>query len=43
MSRLDIMVAGLPAPVPQFNIVDDGGVWIARVDFAWPEFRIARV
>lgn len=30
---------GLPTPVLQFKIYDEDGVLIARVDFAWPEFR----
>jgi hypothetical protein len=31
---------GLPAPVPQFEIVDGRGRVIARVDFAWPELGV---
>jgi hypothetical protein len=31
--------AGLPAPVAQF-VIRDGGRFVARVDFAWPEHRL---
>ena len=31
--------AGLPAPVPQYDVVE-GGLWLGRVDFAWPESRL---
>jgi very-short-patch-repair endonuclease len=33
--------AGLPAPVPQFEIHDDGGTVVARVDAAYPWARLA--
>jgi very-short-patch-repair endonuclease len=29
----------LPAPVPQYEVVQDGQ-WLARVDLAWPEARL---
>ena len=32
--------SGLPDPVAQFRIVDGGG-FVARVDFAWPERKVA--
>jgi very-short-patch-repair endonuclease len=32
-------VGGLPAPIPQFDVVADG-VWLARVDLAWPDARV---
>ncbi|HEY7176707.1 MAG TPA: DUF559 domain-containing protein, partial [Micromonosporaceae bacterium] len=32
--------ARLPTPVPQFSVIV-GGFFIARVDFAWPEWRFA--
>jgi hypothetical protein len=38
--RLLIGRSGLPAPVAQF-VVRDGGRRIARVDFAWPERKVA--
>jgi hypothetical protein len=38
--RVDLAIAGLPAPTPQLNIVDADGGWIARVDFAWRAFRL---
>lgn len=31
---------GLPAPVPQYQIVDASGRIIARVDLAWPEYGV---
>ena len=31
---------GLPAPVPQFEVFDDAGLLIGRVDFAWPEHGV---
>jgi hypothetical protein len=31
---------GLPAPVPQYEILDQFGNAIARVDFAWPELGV---
>ena len=37
--RVACALGGLPAPVPQFDVVDDG-VWLARVDLAWPEARL---
>ena len=39
-ARLVMLDGGLPTPVLQYEIVDvDGEVW--RVDFAWPELRVA--
>jgi very-short-patch-repair endonuclease len=32
--------AGLPSPVAQFRVFDEEG-FVARVDFAYPELRIA--
>ncbi len=31
---------GLPRPEPQFEVFDENGVLIGRVDFAWPEHRL---
>lgn len=31
---------GIPRPEPQLDIFDERGTWIARVDFAWPEFKV---
>lgn len=31
---------GLPRPEPQFDIYDERGTWIARVDFAWPKHKV---
>jgi hypothetical protein len=33
-------LAGLPAPVPQYEIRDERGGLVARVDFAWPELGV---
>jgi very-short-patch-repair endonuclease len=38
--RLLILAAGLPAPVAQY-VVEHRGRFVARVDLAWPEFRLA--
>lgn len=38
--RLVVVRAGLPPPVPQFRVFDDEG-FVARVDLAYPELRIA--
>ena len=38
--RLVIVGAGLPTPVPQFRVFDAQG-FVARVDLAYPELRIA--
>jgi very-short-patch-repair endonuclease len=32
--------AGLPDPVPQFVVRDDGGAFVGRVDFAYPAERV---
>jgi hypothetical protein len=40
-TMLDLVDAGLPAPVAQFRIYDLAGNEIYRLDFAWPELRIA--
>jgi hypothetical protein len=37
--RVACALAGLPAPVPQYEVVE-GGTWLARVDLAWPEARL---
>lgn len=31
---------GVPAPIPQYEIYDDRGVLLARLDFAWPELGV---
>lgn len=38
--RVGLVRAGLPTPVAQFQIVR-GGLFVARVDLAWPKYRIA--
>jgi hypothetical protein len=31
---------GLPIPIPQYDVVDQHGWIVARVDFAWPKFGV---
>ncbi|MBO0845807.1 MAG: type IV toxin-antitoxin system AbiEi family antitoxin domain-containing protein [Nocardioides sp.] len=31
---------GVPAPIPQYELRDDHGDLIARLDFAWPKLRV---
>lgn len=38
--RVHLVLAGLPAPVPQY-VVRHRGVFIARVDLAYPEIKLA--
>jgi hypothetical protein len=38
-SRVAIHRAGLPAPVLQYEILDDEGRFVGCVDFAWPHLR----
>jgi very-short-patch-repair endonuclease len=38
--RVQLVRAGLAAPVPQFTVLHDG-YFVARVDLAWPEYRFA--
>jgi very-short-patch-repair endonuclease len=33
--------AGAPTPVPQYEVRDDNGRFLARVDLAYPQWRIA--
>jgi hypothetical protein len=37
--RVACALGGLPTPIPQYEVVEDG-VWLARVDLAWPEARL---
>ena len=37
-----ILGFGLPCPVTQHVIVDDGGEFVARVDLAWPDHKVVR-
>ena len=39
--RVSLHDAGVPAPVPQWEVATAGGLFIARVDFAWPELMLA--
>lgn len=38
--RLLLRASGLPAPVAQYRVHDDRG-FVARVDFAWPDHKLA--
>ena len=38
--RVRLMLAGLPAPVPQYEVWRDGR-FVARVDLGWPEVKVA--
>lgn len=38
--RVHLILAGLPAPTPQFEVFHNGR-WVARVDLAWPDARVA--
>ena len=39
--RVRLVLAGLPSPQPQFVILDADGRFVARVDLAWAEYRVA--
>jgi hypothetical protein len=39
VSRVRLHQDGVPAPVPQQDIYDEDGRWVARVDFYWEEQR----
>jgi len=39
--RLLVHRSPLPDPVAQYAVLDPRGRFVARVDFAWPEFRLA--
>lgn len=38
--RVNLVLAGVPTPVPQYEIIFDGR-FVARVDLAWPQHRVA--
>lgn len=39
-TRVGLVLAGLPRPIAQ-HVIDDRGRFVARVDLAWPEYRVA--
>ncbi|WP_147432831.1 endonuclease domain-containing protein [Catellatospora citrea] len=39
-TRVALVLAGMPRPVTQ-HVVEDRGRFVARVDLAWPEYRVA--
>lgn len=38
--RAVLLIAGVPAPVPQLVVTDEHGRFVARVDLAWPGSRL---
>lgn len=40
VARLALIDAGLPAPVTQFRVLDGYGQFVARLDMAYPEYRV---
>jgi hypothetical protein len=42
-TRVRLVMGGsrLPVPVAQFRVLDDAGRFVARVDFAWPDHKVA--
>jgi hypothetical protein len=40
LSRLRILGAGLPAPVPQTELIDQRGFLIGRADFYWDQYGV---
>ena len=38
--RLDLVRGGLPEPVPNLRVLDDGGAFLALVDLAYPRHRV---
>ncbi len=40
VTRVQLMAEGVPRPVCNHDVIESGG-WLARVDMAWPEFRVA--
>lgn len=40
VSRVRMAEVGLPAPVLQFEVFDQTGLWVARTDFWWREQRV---
>ena len=41
LTRLMLVRAGLPAPQTQVDVLDEYGQMVARLDMAWPEYRVA--
>ena len=40
VSRVRMHQAGLPAPVPQYTVHDEGGRFVGRADFGWEQQRV---
>ncbi|MGY1747303.1 type IV toxin-antitoxin system AbiEi family antitoxin [Blastococcus sp. SYSU D00695] len=40
-TRLCLHASGLPRPTAQYRVLDASGTFVARVDLAWPEARVA--
>ncbi len=39
--RLRLHASALPRPIAQYKVFDEAGRFVGRVDFAWPEARVA--
>jgi hypothetical protein len=39
--RVRLVTSGLPSPTPQWEVHDEHGVFVARLDLAWPTARVA--
>jgi very-short-patch-repair endonuclease len=39
--RLALADEGVPPPVPQIEVLDDAGWFVARVDLGWEEVQVA--
>ena len=39
--RLIMARRQVPAPIPQYEVFDQGGLFVARADFGWKEVRVA--
>lgn len=40
LSRVQMMRWNVPAPVLQYEVIDENGVLVARTDFGWPELGL---
>jgi hypothetical protein len=40
VTRVNLALAELPPPTPQYDVYDAVGSWIARVDFAWEDLGV---
>jgi very-short-patch-repair endonuclease len=40
-ARVRLLLAGLPRPVPQYEVYTSDALFVARLDLAWPEHKVA--